>query len=78
MSKTKNNNFFVEFETPPRQFRNPFNYNIVSDRKFEAVTDETVTVSNCLVKITLYKDGKFNVEPNVRNVDEDKLRKRVS
>ncbi len=65
------NNFFVEFETTPRVYKNPFNQKPIK-RKLEGI-DDTLTVSNCLVTIVLHKDGSFNVTPNLKNIDKEKL-----
>jgi len=72
---SRNNNFFVEFETVPRTYKNPFNQKPI-ERKLESL-DDTITVSNCLVTIVMHKDGSFAVTPNLRNVDEEKLTARV-
>lgn len=71
----KRNNFFIIAETTLTQYRNPFNHRPI-ENKFESV-DDMIVVSNCLVTITLHKDGRFEVVPNERNLDKELLLRRV-
>jgi hypothetical protein len=73
---TRKNNFYIVCQTPPTQCKNPYNQTLIP-RKLESL-DDSIQVSNCLVTITLNKDGTYSVGPNLRNVDEVKLRKHVS
>jgi hypothetical protein len=72
---SKQNNFFIEFESQPDTYKNPFNQQPIP-RKLESQND-TIRVSNCLVTITMHKDGRFEVEPNTRNIDQNLLLSRV-